>query len=297
MDCAAEIWAAVGPALHLTPSATENLISGVVGLSAITVAAVQNYRAGVLFFYSRRYQRRLPREPRQCRPFAHVRFNGKRGARTNRRNQKEFHGSSCGYNTGNDRYEPPARRGIAITTFDGRRGPPRAQTQKTAARIAEGLDSHWGTLPQKTNPPKPGGNDLHRFNLPDPGHDAICSGVRSNFKKENFNRGRRPKSCFAAIRQHTSYFPGFTDTPADPSTTYSAIRYAGAIHFCHPMDARNSAPLPRNIRRVASILSSLRPRWNRASQACHKITKKRPGLPLTSTGDLRATCAIVSHTH
>jgi len=66
------------------------------------------------------YQRRVPR-PRQLQHIAHVRFHGKRRARSNRRNQKEFRGGHARTNRQADFLRAAALEGHRATTFDGRR--------------------------------------------------------------------------------------------------------------------------------------------------------------------------------
>src|SRR5712692_9468643 len=121
-------------------------------------------------------------------------------------------------------------RGIALTTFDGRRwSSPEHNAQKLQPD-----DDGWiraADVPRKTDSPKPG--MIYTVYLEPLATDAIfvpgkVISLKGNFNGENSN-------SFAAIRR-TYIFRDSTDTLLNPFHNYSAIRYAG-FSLLLPMDA------------------------------------------------------------
>jgi hypothetical protein len=112
-------------------------------------------------------------------------------------------------------------RGIALTTFDGRRW---TASERGAQRLQAGEDGwiHAADSPVKTDSPKPG--IIYTIYLEPLATDAIfvpgkVISLKGNFNGENSN-------SFGALRR--SYIlRDSTDTLLNPFHNYSAIRYAG----------------------------------------------------------------------
>src|SRR4029077_17868655 len=122
-------------------------------------------------------------------------------------------------------------RGIALTTFDGRRWT--SSAEHSAQKLLPD-DEGWiriADAPRKTNPPQP--EMIYTVYLEPLATDAIFVPGRAISLKGNFN-GEGGKS-FAAIR-HTYILRDSTDTLLNRFHNYSAIRYAG-FSLLPPMDA------------------------------------------------------------
>jgi protein-glutamine gamma-glutamyltransferase len=121
-------------------------------------------------------------------------------------------------------------RGIALTTFDGRRW---TASERGAQRLQAGEDGwiHAADSPVKTDSPKPG--IIYTIYLEPLATDAIfvpgkVISLKGNFNGENSN-------SFGALRR--SYIlRDSTDTLLNPFHNYSAIRYAG-YSLLLPVDA------------------------------------------------------------
>src|SRR5712691_5009259 len=121
-------------------------------------------------------------------------------------------------------------RGIALTSFDGRRW----STPEHNAKKLQPDDDGWirtAEVPHKTDSPKP--EMIYTVYLEPLATDAIfvpgkVISLKGNFNGENSN-------SFAAIRR-TYIFRDSTDTLLNPFHNYSAIRYAG-FSLLLPMDA------------------------------------------------------------
>jgi hypothetical protein len=121
-------------------------------------------------------------------------------------------------------------RGIALTTFDGRRW---TSSERGAQRLQAGEDGwiHAADPPVKTDSPKPG--IIYTIYLEPLATDAIfvpgkVISLKGNFNGENSN-------SFGAIRR-TYILRDSTDTLLNPFHNYSAIRYAG-YSLLLPLDA------------------------------------------------------------
>jgi len=112
-------------------------------------------------------------------------------------------------------------RGIALTTFDGRRW---TSSEHNAQKLQPGDDGwiHTAEFPQKTDPPKRG--MIYTVYLEPMATDAIfvpgkVISLKGNFSGESGN-------SFGAIRR-TYIFRDSTDTLLNPFHNYAATRYAG----------------------------------------------------------------------
>jgi protein-glutamine gamma-glutamyltransferase len=121
-------------------------------------------------------------------------------------------------------------RGIALTTFDGRRW---TTSERGAQRLQAAEDGwiHAADSPVKTDSPKPG--IIYTIYLEPLATDAIFVPGKVISLKGNFN-GENSTS-FGAIRR-TYILRDSTDTLLNPFHNYSAIRYAG-YSLLLPLDA------------------------------------------------------------
>jgi hypothetical protein len=219
---------AVSPALHLHTERDRKL-NRALGLSALTVACGSIIIGGVLFFFFPRfsagYLGRASFSPSLMSGFTENVELGQIGEI--KKNSTVVMRVQTGKPIDYDRLR---WRGIALTTFDGRRWTSREHNTQKLLPDEEGW-IRTGDVPQKTNPPKP--EMIYTVYLEPLATDAIFVPGKVISIKGNFN-GEGGNS-FAAIR-HTYIFRDSTDTLLNPFHNYSAIRYAG-FSLLPPMDA------------------------------------------------------------
>ena len=219
---------AVSPML-LAHTERDRKLNRALGLSALSVAAGSIVLGGVLFFFFPRfsagYLGRASFSPSPMSGFSENVELGQIGEI--KKNSAVVMRVQTGKPVGYDRLR---WRGIALTTFDGRRWTsPQHKSQKLQPDDEGWI--HAGDLPQKTDSPKPG--VIYTVYLEPLATDAIfvpgkVTRLRGNFTGES-------SSSFGAIRR--SYIlRDSTDTLLNPFHNYAAIRYAG-ISLLPPMDA------------------------------------------------------------
>ena len=219
---------AVSPALHLHTERDRKL-NRALSLSALSVACGSIMIGGVLFFFFPRfsagYLGRASFNPSLMSGFTENVELGQIGEI--KKNSAVVMRVQTGKPIGYDRLR---WRGIALTSFDGRRW----STPEHNAQKLQPDDDGWirtAEVPHKTDSPKP--EMIYTVYLEPLATDAIfvpgkVISLKGNFNGENSN-------SFAAIRR-TYIFRDSTDTLLNPFHNYSAIRYAG-FSLLLPMDA------------------------------------------------------------
>ncbi len=219
---------AVSPALHLHTERDRKL-NRALSLSALSVACGAIVIGGVLFFFFPRfsagYLGRASFNPSLMSGFTENVELGQIGEI--KKNSAVVMRVQTGKPIGYDRLR---WRGIALTSFDGRRW----STPEHNAQKLQPDDDGWirtAEVPHKTDSPKP--EMIYTVYLEPLATDAIfvpgkVISLKGNFNGENSN-------SFAAIRR-TYIFRDSTDTLLNPFHNYSAIRYAG-FSLLLPMDA------------------------------------------------------------
>ncbi len=257
---------AVSPALHLHTERDRKL-NRALSLSALSVACGSIVIGGVLFFFFPRfsagYLGRASFSPSLMSGFTENVELGQIGEI--KKNSAVVMRVQTGKPIGYDRLR---WRGIALTTFDGRRwSSPEHNAQKLQPD-----DDGWiraADVPRKTDSPKPG--MIYTVYLEPLATDAIfvpgkVISLKGNFNGENSN-------SFAAIRR-TYIFRDSTDTLLNPFHNYSAIRYAG-FSLLLPMDAAKlRAASTEYSSDVASTYLQLPPELDpRITELAKQITK------------------------
>jgi transglutaminase-like putative cysteine protease len=219
---------AVSPPLHLHTERDRKL-NRALSLSALSVACGSIMIGGVLFFFFPRfsagYLGRASFNPSLMSGFTENVELGQIGEI--KKNSAVVMRVQTGKPIGYDRLR---WRGIALTSFDGRRW----STPEHNAQKLQPDDDGWirtAEVPHKTDSPKP--EMIYTVYLEPLATDAIfvpgkVISLKGNFNGENSN-------SFAAIRR-TYIFRDSTDTLLNPFHNYSAIRYAG-FSLLLPMDA------------------------------------------------------------
>ncbi len=210
---------AVSPVLHVHTERDRRL-NRALSLSALSVATGSIVLGGVLFFFFPRfsagYLSRASFSPSLMSGFTENVELGQIGEI--KKNSAVVMRVQTGKPIGYDRLR---WRGIALTTFDGRRW---TSSEHNTQRLQQGEDGWIRTAdsPQKTDSPKPG--MIYTVYLEPLATDAIfvpgkVISLKGNFSGENSN-------SFNAIRR-TYIFRDSTDTLLNPFHNYTAIRYAG----------------------------------------------------------------------
>jgi transglutaminase-like putative cysteine protease len=210
---------AVSPALHMNAERDRRL-NRALGLSALSVASGAIVLGGVLFFFFPRfsagYLGRASFSPSLMSGFTENVELGQIGEI--KKNSAVVMRVQTGKPIG---YERLRWRGIALTTFDGRRW---TSSEHNAQRLQPGDDGwiHAADSPRKADAPKPG--MIYTVYLEPLATDAIfvpgkVISLKGNFNGENSN-------SFSAIRR-TYILRDSTDTLLNPFHNYSAIRYGG----------------------------------------------------------------------
>jgi transglutaminase-like putative cysteine protease len=219
---------AVSPPLHLHTERDRKL-NRALSLSALSVACGSIMIGGVLFFFFPRfsagYLGRASFNPSLMSGFTENVELGQIGEI--KKNSAVVMRVQTGKPIGYDRLR---WRGIALTSFDGRRW---STPEHNAQKLQPDNDGWIRTaeVPHKTDSPKP--EMIYTVYLEPLATDAIfvpgkVISLKGNFNGENSN-------SFAAIRR-TYIFRDSTDTLLNPFHNYSAIRYAG-FSLLLPMDA------------------------------------------------------------
>ena len=210
---------AVSPVLHVHTERDRRL-NRALSLSALSVATGSIVLGGVLFFFFPRfsagYLGRASFSPSLMSGFTENVELGQIGEI--KKNSAVVMRVQTGKPIGYDRLR---WRGIALTTFDGRRW---TSSEHNAQRLQTGEDGWIRTAdsPQKTDSFKPG--MIYTVYLEPLATDAIfvpgkVISLKGNFSGENSN-------SFNAIRR-TYIFRDSTDTLLNPFHNYTAIRYSG----------------------------------------------------------------------
>ena len=210
---------AVSPVLHVH-TGRDRRLNRALSLSALSVATGSIVLGGVLFFFFPRfsagYLGRASFSPSLMSGFTENVELGQIGEI--KKNSAVVMRVQTGKPIGYDRLR---WRGIALTTFDGRRW---TSSEHNAQRLQTGEDGWIRTAdsPQKTDSFKPG--MIYTVYLEPLATDAIfvpgkVISLKGNFSGENSN-------SFNAIRR-TYIFRDSTDTLLNPFHNYTAIRYAG----------------------------------------------------------------------
>jgi transglutaminase-like putative cysteine protease len=219
---------AVSPVLHVHTERDRRL-NRALSLSALSVATGSIVLGGVLFFFFPRfsagYLSRASFSPSLMSGFTENVELGQIGEI--KKNSAVVMRVQTGKPIGYDRLR---WRGIALTTFDGRRW---TSSGRNAQRLQPNEDGWIRTAdsPQKTDSPKPG--MIYTVYLEPLATDAIfvpgkVISLKGNFSGENSN-------SFSAIRR-TYIFRDSTDTLLNPFHNYTAIRYSG-FSLLPPLDA------------------------------------------------------------
>jgi hypothetical protein len=219
---------AVSPALH-AHTERDRRLNRALSLSAFTVAAGSIVLGGVLFFFFPRfnagYLGRASFNPSLMTGFTENVELGQIGE------IKKNSAVVMRVQTGKPiAYERLRWRGIALTTFDGRRW---STAEHGAKRLEAGGDGwiHTADAPQKTDLLKPG--MLYTVYLEPLATDALFVPGKVTRLKGNFNGGM--SGSFNAIRGNY-IFRDSTNTLINPFHNYTALRYAG-ISSLPPLDA------------------------------------------------------------
>ncbi len=210
---------AVSPVLHVH-TGRDRRLNRALSLSALSVATGSIVIGGVLFFFFPRfsagYLGRASFSPSLMSGFTENVELGQIGEI--KKNSAVVMRVQTGKPIGYDRLR---WRGIALTTFDGRRW---TSSEHNTQRLQQGEDGWIRTAdsPQKTDSPKPG--MIYTVYLEPLATDAIfvpgkVISLKGNFSGENSN-------SFNAIRR-TYIFRDSTDTLLNPFHNYTAIRYSG----------------------------------------------------------------------
>jgi protein-glutamine gamma-glutamyltransferase len=218
----------VSPALY-PHTARDRKLNRALALSALSVASGSIILGGVLFFFFPRfsagYLGRASFSPSLMSGFTENVELGQIGEI--KKNSAVVMRVQTGKPIGYDRLR---WRGIALTTFDGRRW---STAERTAQRLQPDDEGwiHAADIPQKTDSPKPG--FFYTVYLEPLATDAIfvpgkVTRLRGNFTGENSN-------SFGAIRRNY-ILRDSTDTLLNPFHNYTAIRYAG-FSLLPPMNA------------------------------------------------------------
>jgi len=210
---------AVSPALR-AHTERDRKLNRALGLSALTVASGSIILGGVLFFFFPRfsagYLGRASFSPSLMSGFTENVELGQIGEI--KKNSAVVMRVQTGKPIGYDRLR---WRGIALTTFDGKRW---TSSEHNAQRLQPGGDG-WikaADSPPKSDSPNPG--MIYTIYLEPLATDAIfvpgkVISLKGNFNGENSN-------SFSAIRR-TYILRDSTDTLLNPFHNYAAIRYAG----------------------------------------------------------------------
>ncbi len=181
-------------------------------------------------------------------------------------------------------YERLRWRGIALTTFDGKRW---TSPEQNAQKLEPGEDGWIRTAdsPRKTDSLYP--RMIYTVYLEPVATDAIFVPGKAISLKGNFSGESR--SAFNRARR-TFILRDSTDTLLNPFHNYAAIRYAG-FSLLPPMDATKfrSAISPRP---TFNFLL----RWTRESPSLRSRPRNTPALHSTKPGRLKLSCAIVTPT-
>jgi transglutaminase-like putative cysteine protease len=257
---------AVSPTLHVHTERDKKL-NRALSLSALGVASGSIILGGVLFFFFPRfsagYLGRASFSPSLMSGFTENVELGQIGE------IKKNSAVVMRVQTGKPvEYDRLRWRGIALTTFDGRRW---TSSEHNAQRLQPGDDGwiHAADSRQKTDSPKPG--MIYTIYLEPLASDAIfvpgkVISLKGNFNGENGN-------SFSAIRR-TYIFRDSTDTLLNPFHNYTAIRYAG-FSLLPPMNAASlraaSTEYSDNI--VSTYLQLPRELDRRIPELAKQITK------------------------
>lgn len=210
---------AVSPAPH-THTARDRRLNRALSLSALSVSAGSILLGGVLFFFFPRftagYLGRASFSPSLMSGFTENVELGQIGEI--KKNSTVVMRVQTGRPIG---YERLRWRGIALTTFDGRRW---SSPERDAERLLTGEDGwiHTGGSPQKSDSLKAG--MIYTVYLEPLATDAIFVPGKVIRLKGNFNGENT--GAFGAIRRNF-IFRDFTDTLLNPFHNYTGIRYAG----------------------------------------------------------------------
>ncbi len=219
---------AVSPVLHAHTSRDRKL-NRALGLSALSVSAGSLLLGGVLFFFFPRftagYLGRASFSPSLMSGFTENVELGQIGEI--KKNSTVVMRVQTGRQIG---YERLRWRGIALTTFDGRRW---SSPERDPERLLTGEDGwiHAAGSPKKPDTPEAG--IIYTVYLEPLATDAIfvpgkVMRLRGNFNGEN-------TGSFGAIRRNF-ILRDFTDTLLNPFHNYTGIRYAG-VSLLPPMNA------------------------------------------------------------
>jgi transglutaminase-like putative cysteine protease len=219
---------AVSPVLHVHTERDRRL-NRALSLSALSVATGSIVLGGVLFFFFPRfsagYLGRASFSPSLMSGFTENVELGQIGEI--KKNSAVVMRVQTGKPIGYDRLR---WRGIALTTFDGRRW---TSSERNTQRLQPGEDGWIRTSdsPQKTDSFKPG--MIYTVYLEPLATDAIfvpgkVISLKGNFSGENSN-------SFNALRRNY-IFRDSTDTLLNPFHNYTAIRYSG-FSLLPPLDA------------------------------------------------------------
>jgi transglutaminase-like putative cysteine protease len=219
---------AVSPALH-THTRRDRKLNRALSLSALSVSAGSILLGGVLFFFFPRftagYLGRASFNPSLMSGFTENVELGQIGEI--KKNSTVVMRVQTGRPIG---YERLRWRGIALTTFDGRRW---SSPERNPERLLTDEDGwiHAAGPPKKSDAPEAG--IIYTIYLEPLATDAIfvpgkVTRLRGNFNGEN-------TGSFGAIRRNF-LFRDFTDTFLNPFHNYTGIRYAG-VSLLPPMNA------------------------------------------------------------
>jgi transglutaminase-like putative cysteine protease len=257
---------AVSPTLHAHTELDKKL-NRALSLSALGVASGSIILGGVLFFFFPRfsagYLGRASFSPSLMSGFTENVELGQIGEI--KKNSAVVMRVQTGKPVGYDRLR---WRGIALTTFDGRRW---SSSEHNAQKLQPADDGwiHAGDSTQKTDSPKPG--MIYTIYLEPLATDAIFVPGKVISLKGNFNGDSG--NSFSAIRR-TYIFRDSTDTLLNPFHNYTAIRYAG-FSLLPPMNAASlraaSTEYSDNI--VSTYLQLPRELDRRIPELAQQITK------------------------
>src|SRR5713226_1064794 len=259
---------AVSQALH-AHTERDRRLNRALGLSALTVAAGSIVLGSVLFFFFARisagYLGRASFNPSLMTGFTESVELGQIGEI--KKNSAVVMRVQTGKPIGYDRLR---WRGIALTTFDGKRW---SSTEPNPQRLQPGDDGWIYTSPPPQKADSPGPAILYTVFLEPLATDAIfvpgkVVSLKGNFTGEGGN-------SFTAIRR-TYIFRDSTDTLLNPFHNYSAVRYAG-ISRLPPRNAVKlrsaSTDYPSDISAIYLQLPELDPR---IPELTSQITKNAP---------------------
>jgi transglutaminase-like putative cysteine protease len=257
---------AVSPAVH-AHTERDRKLNRALSLSALGVASGSIILGGVLFFFFPRfsagYLGRASFSPSLMSGFTENVELGQIGEI--KKNSAVVMRVQTGKPVAYDRLR---WRGIALTTFDGRRW---SSLERNAQRLQPGDDGwiHAADSPQKTDSPKLG--MIYTIYLEPLATDAIFVPGKVISLKGNFNGDNG--NSFTAIRR-TYIFRDSTDTLLNPFHNYTAIRYAG-FSLLPPLNAANlrAAPTEYSSNIVSTYLQLPRDLDPRIPELAKQITK------------------------